>query len=65
MRIRYCLAVLALVGSCLMWDPAPARAMVWPFSLFGGKKAPVKRPRPKPGQHRPGASPGAGHGGSR
>jgi len=57
MRIRFWLAGLLLLGLCLAWRPAPARAAVWPFSLFGSDKPPVKRTKPKPGKPRPGAAP--------
>ncbi len=61
MRARLWLAGL-LVGLCVAWGPAPARAAIWPFSLFGGKKVPVKRPKPKPGHTRPGTRPRPGYG---
>jgi hypothetical protein len=60
MRTRFWLVGLVLLGLSVAWEPAAARAAIWPFSLLGGKKAPVKRPRPKPGKPRPGARPGHG-----
>ena len=55
MRARFWLAGLLLVGLCLACEPAPARAAIWPLSYIWPEKPPVKkRPRPKPGQPRPG-----------
>jgi hypothetical protein len=42
----------------LAWTPPAAQAAIWPFSLFG-KKAPVKRPKPK--RPRPGTGPAPGY----
>jgi hypothetical protein len=36
-----------LTGLFIASQPAPARADVWPFSLFSSKKQPVKKPKPK------------------
>ena len=55
MRTR-CLWLL-LVGLCLAWGPATARAAIWPFSWFT-KPAPVKKHKPKGGKPRPGSMPG-------
>ena len=53
MRLRRWLMGLLLIGLVVAWGPAPAHAAIWPFSLFGGKKTPVKKPKPKPGHTRP------------
>ncbi|HKI32179.1 MAG TPA: hypothetical protein VKA46_09950 [Gemmataceae bacterium] len=60
MRTRFWLAGLLLMGLCVAWGPPPAQAAIWPFSMFGGKKVPVKRPKPK--RPRPGAWPTPGYG---
>jgi hypothetical protein len=62
MRTRFWLVGLLLVGLCVAWEPAPARAAIWPFSLFWSKP-PVKRIKPKHGKPRPGARPTPGYGG--
>jgi len=54
MRIRRWLVGLLLLGLVVAWAPPPSQAAIWPFSLFGAKKPPVKRRRPKPGHQRPG-----------
>ena len=56
MRTRFWLAGLLLVGLCLAWEPAPAQAAIWPFSLFMSKTPPPKRTKPKPGRPRPGSA---------
>jgi hypothetical protein len=56
MRTRFWLAGLLLVGLCLTWEPAPARAAIWPFSLFMSKTPLPKRTKPKPGRPRPGST---------
>jgi hypothetical protein len=55
MRARFWLTGLLLAGLFVAWEPAPARAAIWPFSYIWPEKPPVKRPRPKPGRPRPGA----------
>ena len=42
MRTRLWLAGVLLAGTCLASAPPPASAAIWPFSLFGAKKAPAK-----------------------
>jgi hypothetical protein len=42
MRIRNWLAGALLAGLCAAAAPPPASAAMWPFSLFGAKKAPAK-----------------------
>jgi hypothetical protein len=32
---------------CAAWQPVPARAAIWPFSLFTSKKAPTKKTKGK------------------
>jgi hypothetical protein len=60
MRIRRWLAGL-LVALCVAGGgSAPARAAIWPFSLFGGKTAPVKKAKPKRGKPRPAPRPAPG-----
>jgi hypothetical protein len=42
MRTRLWLAGALLVGVIVASAPPPASAAIWPFSLFGAKKAPAK-----------------------
>jgi hypothetical protein len=53
MRTRLWLVGLVLVGLCVGWGAAPARAAIWPFSIFMPSKPPVKRHKPKPARPRP------------
>jgi hypothetical protein len=39
---------LVLMGLWVGARPAPARAAIWPFSVFLPSKPPVKRHKPKP-----------------
>ncbi len=56
MRTRYWWVGLVLVGLCVAWGPAPARAAIWPFSLFVKPPPPIKRHKPKAGKPRPGTA---------
>jgi hypothetical protein len=55
MRTRGLWVGMLLVGLCVAWGPATARAAIWPFSLFT-KPAPVKPYKPKKHKHRPGTA---------
>jgi hypothetical protein len=55
MRTRCLWVGLLLVGLCLAWSPATARAAIWPFSWFT-RPAPVKKHKPKGGKPRPGTA---------
>jgi hypothetical protein len=57
MRSRFWLTGLLLAGLCVAWQPAAARAAIWPFSLIWPTKPPPKRPKPKPGSPKPGSIP--------
>jgi hypothetical protein len=48
MRIRVWLIGLLLAGMCAAWEPAPAQAGIWPFSMFSAKKPPAKKVKTKP-----------------
>jgi hypothetical protein len=50
MRTRIWLVGLLLAGLCSVCEPAPAHAAIWPFSLMGAKKTPVKRAKSKTGK---------------
>jgi hypothetical protein len=50
MRIRNWLAGILVVGLGAAWQPAPARAAMWPFSLFSAKKTPAKKTKGKAGK---------------
>jgi hypothetical protein len=52
MRSRRWLVGVLLAGVFAAVAPAPARAAVWPFSLWA-KKTPVKKPK-KPVKRKPG-----------
>ena len=52
MRTRCLWVGTLLVGLCLTWGSATARAAIWPFSLFI-KPPPVKHHKPKPVKPRP------------
>jgi hypothetical protein len=51
MRTRNWLVGLLLAGLCVASAPAPAKAAMWPFSLFGAKKAPAKKAKSKAAKH--------------
>lgn len=52
MRLRNWLVGVLLAVTGALWQPAPVRASMWPFSLFS-KKTTVKKPKSKakPGKH--------------
>jgi hypothetical protein len=48
MRLRSWLSGLLVAGIVVAAQPLPARAAIWPFSLFTSKKPTAKKTKGKP-----------------